>query len=120
VFGVITAPSLSVWKTGAYGYDAAYVVGIPNIKTTVALIENTGTPAATEAAAGGSLCGEVVDADEHPPPVDQSTYASAMSDFLHASKILHALRGYPAGGHARPYLNSGITELNAFLTAIGR
>jgi hypothetical protein len=29
------------------------------------------------------LCGEVLDAAEYPPPVDKSTFAAAMSDFLH-------------------------------------
>lgn len=120
VFGVINAPSLSVWETGAYGYDGAFVTTIPNIKASVADIENPSTSAAAEIVLSQSLCGEVLNAEEVPPPVDQSTYASAMSDFLKASLILRAAGGYPAGGRARTDLNSGMTELNAFLTAIGK
>jgi hypothetical protein len=86
----------------------------------VADIENPSTSAAAEVVLSESLCGEVLNAEEVPPPVDQSTYASAMSDFLHASEILRALKGYPAGGSAVPDLNSGMTQLNAFLTAVGK
>ena len=32
------------------------------------------------------LRGEVLDAAEYPPPVDKSTFAAAMSDFLHLSR----------------------------------
>src|SRR3954452_10285729 len=35
VTGAIYAPTLSVWKTGAYGYNNAYAVTVPNIKATV-------------------------------------------------------------------------------------
>jgi hypothetical protein len=120
VSGLVNAPSLSVWETGPYGYNSAYFTDIPNIQGTVASVENASTSAATEVASAGSLCAEVQAADEHPPPVDQSTYAAAMSDFLQASETLHAAEGYPAGGKARPYLEAGTKELNAFLDAIGK
>jgi hypothetical protein len=120
VQGVIHVPSLSAWETGPSGEDDAYVTDIPNFKTSVAGIENPNTSAASEAAGGGTLCGEVQSAEEEPPPVDESMYATAMADFLQASEVLHALAGYPAGGRARPFLDSGLTELNAFLKAIGK
>jgi hypothetical protein len=120
VSDVITASSLSVWETGAYPENSTYVDVIPNIKVTVALLEAANTSAATETVTGASLCGEVLSADEDPPPVDLAKFASAMSDFLQASVLLHAGGGYPAGGSARLSLNSGITKLNAFLAAIGK
>jgi hypothetical protein len=120
VFGVVNAPSLSVWETGPFGYNTAYFTDIPNIQGTVASVENASTSAATEEVSGAVICAEVQTADEHPPPVDQSTYAAAMSDFLQASETLHAAEGYPAGGKARPYLEAGTKELNAFLSAIGK
>jgi len=120
VHGVINAPTIATWESGSYGYDDAFVDTIPQIKGTVAELENANTAAATEAVMGSSLCAEVQAAEEEPPPVDQAMYASAMSDFLQASKILHSGGGYPAGGQAISYLNSGLAGLNAFLTAIGK
>jgi hypothetical protein len=120
VADVTTAPSLSVWETGS-GSDDAYVDTIPNLKGTVAAIENPGTPAAEEQQLGASLCGEVIDADQQPPPVDGSTWSAAMTEFAAASKILHTgADGYPAGGQAQSDLASGMTKLSAFLAAIGK
>jgi hypothetical protein len=121
VSGVINAPSLSAWESGAYGYDA-YTTVIPNIKGTTSAIENmdilsSGIPLAQ------ALCFEVQSGDADLPPVNQTTFADAMSDFLKASKVLHTLPGQTvstAVSATRPYLNSGIAKLNAFLSAIGK
>lgn len=121
VFGVFTAPNLSSWESGAYGYDA-YTTVIPNIKTTTAAIENLDTLSSGIPLADG-LCGEVQSADEDLPPVSQATYAAAMSDFLKASEVLRTLPGGSIStvvSATRPYLNSGMAELNTFLSAIGK
>ena|SRR6202034_4719840 len=121
VFGVFTAPNLSSWESGAYGYDA-YTTVIPNIKTTTAAIENLDTLSSGIPLADG-LCGEVQSADEDLPPVSQATYAAAMSDFLKASEVLRTLPGGTIStvvNSTRPYLNSGMAELNTFLSAIGK
>ena len=93
---------------------------IDAIKRTTAYIESTQQAQANPwAVYAVQLCGEVVSADAYPPPVDQSTWASAMSDFLQASQILHSAPEASAVSTARPYLNSGTTELKAFLAATG-
>jgi hypothetical protein len=107
-----TQPSLSTWENG--GDDT-----IDDIKRTVAYIESPQVQANPWAVYALQLCGEVLSADAYPPPVDQSTWASAMSDFLQAADILHSAPGAPAVSTARPYLNSGSTKLNAFLAAVG-
>jgi len=111
---VYTEPSLSVWENGS-GYNT-----IDAIKRTTAYIESAqqvqANPYAVYAA---QLCGEVLSADGNPSPQDESAWASAMSDFLQASQILHSASGASAVSAARPYLNSGTTELHAFLAAVG-
>ena len=108
-------PTLSAWETAGGGYNT-----IAGIKQTTGYIESTqqvqANPYPVYAA---QLCGEVLAADGNPPPVDQSTFASAMSDFLQASQIMHSTPGAPAVSTARSYIKSGTTELNAFLAATG-
>jgi hypothetical protein len=107
-------PGLSAWET-ASGYNT-----IDAIKRTTAYIESTQQVQANPwAVYAYQLCSEVLSADGYPPPVDQSTWASAMSDFLQASQILHSTPGASAVSTARPYLNSGTTELDKFLAAAG-
>jgi len=124
VIGVRTAPNLTVWETGSGGADDAYVNVIPELRTGAATILNPSTAAAAVAAYSGSLCSEVLEAREEPPPAALGYYNAALSEFLQASQILHT--GITAGNEpaalnaARPHLNTGITELNAFLTAIGK
>lgn len=121
VYGVINAPTLAAWESGAYGYDA-YTTVIPNVKGTTAAIENMGTLSSGVPLAE-ALCFEVRGGDADLPPVDQTTYADAMSDFLKASEVLRTLPGQTvstAVSTTRPYLNSGMAELNAFLSAIGK
>ena len=122
VTNVRTAPSLAVWKTGSGGADDVYVDVIPQFKTVTAAIGNPATPAAAVLAYSGSLCSEVVEADEEPPPVDLAQYNMAMSDFLQASQVLHTgAAAYTASvATARSEDNLGMSELNAFLTAIGK
>jgi hypothetical protein len=111
---IYAEPSLSAWEAGP-GDNT-----IDTIKRTTAYIESAqqvqANPYAVYAA---QLCGEVLYAEGYPPPVDQSTWAAAMSDFLQASQILHSTPGAPAVSTARPYLNSGTTELDKFLAAVG-
>jgi hypothetical protein len=124
VIGVRTASSLTVWETGSGGADDVYATVIPELKTGAAALLNPSTAAATVAAFAGSLCSEVLEAHEEPPPEALGDYNAALSDFLQASQVLHT--GIIAGNEpaalnaARPYLNTGVTELNAFLTAIGK
>jgi hypothetical protein len=124
VIGVRTASSLTVWETGSGGADDAYVDVLPELKTGAAVLLNPSTAAATVAAYSGSLCSEVLEAHEEPPPEALTDYNAALSDLLQATQVLHT--GITAGNEpaalnaARPYLNTGLTELNAFLTAIGK
>jgi hypothetical protein len=113
--GIVYAePSLSLWENGS-GYNT-----IDAIKRTTAYIESAQQVQANPYAGyAAQLCGEVLSADGNRPPQDQSAWASAMSDFLQASAILHSAPGVSAVSTARPYLNSGTTELNAFLAAVG-
>ena len=113
--GIVYAePSLSLWENGS-GYNT-----IDAIKRTTAYIESAQQVQANPYAVYAvQLCGEVLSADGNRPPEDPSAWASAMSDFLQASAILHSAPGASAVSTARPYLNSGTTELNAFLAAVG-
>jgi hypothetical protein len=113
--GIVYAEtSLSAWENGS-GYNT-----IDAIKRTTAYIESAQQVQANPYAVYAvQLCGEVLSADGNRPPEDQSAWASAMSDFLQASTILHSAPGASAVSTARPYLNSGTTELNAFLAAVG-
>jgi hypothetical protein len=111
---VYAYPSLSEWEAAIGDND------IDTIKRTTGYIESTQQVQANPWADYAlQLCAEVVAADRYPPPVDQSTWASAMSNFLQASQILHSAPEASAVSTARPYLNSGTTELNAFLAASG-
>src|SRR4051812_42485788 len=121
VTGAIYAPTLSVWKTGAYGYNNAYAVTVPNIKATVVAIEKPDTAAAAENAMALTLCEEVGSADQEPPPVDAATWSAAMADFYAASKIMRTNNGgYSAGGAAQPGLAAGLAKIHAVLTRIGK
>jgi hypothetical protein len=106
--------SLSVWENGS-GYNT-----IDAIKRTTAYIESAQQVQANPwAVYAAQLCGEVLSADGNPPPEDRSAWASAMSDFSQASQILHSAPAASTVSTARPYLNSGTTELDAFLAAAG-
>ena len=122
VTNVRTAPSLAVWKAGSGGADDVYVDVLPQFKTVTEAIGNPATPAASVLAYSGSLCSEVIEADEEPPPVDLAQYNMAMSYFLQASQVLHTgAAAYTASvATARTEDNLGMSELNAFLTAIGK
>jgi hypothetical protein len=108
-------PTLSAWKTSGGGYNIiyAFMQTTSYIEMPQQVVENPWGSYAVQ------LCGEVLDANAYPPPVDQSTFASAMSGFLRASQILHATPDASAVSAARPYLNSGTAELNAFRAATG-
>jgi hypothetical protein len=108
-------PTLSAWETsgGAYNMIYAFMQTTSYIEMPQQVVESPWGSYAVQ------LCGEVLDAYEYPPPVDKSTFAAAMSDFLQASQILHATPDASAVSAARPYLNSGTTELNAFRSATG-
>jgi hypothetical protein len=122
VINIRTAPSLAVWETGSDGADDVYVNVIPQFKAGAMAIDNPGTPAATVVADSGSLCSAVVEADEEPPPADLAQYNMAMAYFLKASQVLHTgASAYAASlATARVEVNSGLSELNTFLTAIGK
>jgi hypothetical protein len=122
VTNVRTAPSLAVWETGSGGADNAYVNVLPGFKVVAADIDNPSTPAATVVAESASLCSEVLEADEEPPPADLAQYNTAMSDFLEASQVLHTGTATFAASlaTARTEVNAGTSELNAFLAAIGK
>jgi hypothetical protein len=122
VVNVRTAPSLAVWETGSGGADNAYVNVLPGFKVVAADIDNPSTPAATVVAESASLCSEVLEADEEPPPADLAQYNTAMSDFLEASQVLHTGTSTFAASlaTARTEVNAGTSELNAFLAAIGK
>jgi hypothetical protein len=113
--GIVYAEtSLSAWENGS-GYNT-----IDAIKRTTAYIESAQQVQANPYAVYAvQLCGEVLSADGNRPPQDQSAWASAMSDFLQAATILHSAPGASTVSTARPYLNSGTTELDAFLAAVG-
>lgn len=122
VTNVRTAPSLAVWKTGSGGADDVYVNVLPQLKVGAMTIDNPATPAATVLVDSASLCSEVIEADEEPPPVDLAQYNMAMSYFLQASQVLHTgAAAYTASvATARVEVNRGVSELNAFLTVIGK
>lgn len=120
--GTITAvhiPTLAGWES-APGYSGYGTVS-GSMPGTLKLILTIGTPAATEVALAGSLCSEVLFADDQPPPVAGTLYAGAMTDFADASQIMRTgADGYPGGGQAKPDLTAGQARLAAFLTAIGK
>jgi hypothetical protein len=122
VVNVRTAPSLAVWETGSGGADDVYVNVLPGFKVVAMDIDNPRTPAATVVAESVSLCSEVMEADEEPPPADLAQYNMAMSHFLEASQVLHTGTSTFAASlaTARVEVNAGTSELNAFLTAIGK
>jgi hypothetical protein len=122
VINVRTAPSLTVWETGSGGADDVYVNVIPQLKAGVIAIDNPSLPAATVLADSGSICSEVLEAHEEPPPVDLAQYNKALAYFLQASEVLHTgASAYAASlATARVEMNSGMSELNTFLTAIGK
>jgi hypothetical protein len=122
VVNVRTAPSLAVWETGSGGADNAYVNVLPGFKVEATAIDSPSTPAATVVADSGSLCAEVMEADEEPPPADLAQYNMAMTYFLEASQVLHTGTSTFAASlaTARVEVNDGTSELNAFLTAIGK
>ena len=122
VTNVRTAPSLAVWETGSGGADDVYVNVLPQFKAGATAIDSPATPAATVLADSGSMCSEVMEADEEPPPVDLAQYNMAMSYFLEASQVLHTGAAAFASSlaTARVEVNQGTSELNAFLTAIGK
>jgi hypothetical protein len=122
VTNVRTAPSLAVWETGSDGADDVYVDVIPQFKTAAMAIDNPSMPAAAVLSDSGSLCSSVLQASEEPPPVDLAQYNMAMASFLKASQVLHTGASAFAASlaTARVEVNSGISELNAFLTVIGK
>jgi hypothetical protein len=122
VVNVRTAPSLAVWETGSGGADDVYVNVLPGFKVVAVDIDNPSTPAATVVAESVSLCSEVMEADEEPPPADLAQYNMAMSHFLEASQVLHTGTSTFAASlaTARVDVNAGTSELNAFLAAIGK
>jgi hypothetical protein len=122
VINVRTAPSLTVWETGSGGADDVYVNVIPQLKAGVIAIDNPSLPAATVLADSGSICSEVLEAHEEPPPVDLAQYNKALAYFLQASEVLHTGASAFAASlaTARVEMNSGMSELNTFLTAIGK
>ena len=122
VLNVRTAPSLAVWKTGSGGADDVYVNVLPQFKTVAAAIDSPATPAAAVLADSGSMCSEVIEADEEPPPADLAQYNMAMSNFLEASQVLHTGAAAFAASlaKARVEVNLGVSELNAFLAAVGK
>jgi hypothetical protein len=122
VINVRTAPSLTVWETGSGGADDVYVNVIPQLKAGVIAIDNPSLPAATVLADSGSICSEVLEAHEEPPPVDLAQYNKALAYFLQASEVLHTGTSAFAASlaTARVEMNSGMSELNTFLTAIGK
>jgi hypothetical protein len=122
VINVRTAASLALWETGSDGADDVYVNVIPDFKVEAAAIDNPGNPAATVLADSGSLCSAVVEAREEPPPADLAQYNMAMANFLEASEVLHTGASAWAASlsTARVEVNSGMSELTAFLTAIGK
>jgi hypothetical protein len=119
---VRTAPSLAVWETGSDGADDVYVNVIPQFKTEAMAIDNPSTPAAAVLAYSGSVCSSVLQAQEEPPPADLTQYNMAMASFLKASQVLHTGASAFAASlaTARVEVNSGISELNAFLMVIGK
>jgi len=122
VIDVRTAPSLTVWETGSGGADDAYVNVIPQLKAGVIAIDNPSLPAATVLADSSSICSEVLEAHEEPPPVDLAQYNKALTYFLEASQVLHTGTSAFAASlaTARVEINSGMSELDTFLTAIGK
>jgi hypothetical protein len=117
-----TAPSLTVWETGSGGADDVYVNVIPQLKGGVTAIDDPSLPAATVLADSASICSEVLEAHEEPPPVDLAQYNMALAYFLQASEVLHTGTSAFAASlaRARVEMNSGMSELNTFLTAIGK
>jgi len=117
VIDVKTAPSLAVWETGN-----VYVNVIPGFKAGAMAVDNPATPAAAVLADSGSICSSVLEAHEGPPPADLAQYNMALTSFLKASEVLHTgAATYAASlAKARVDVNSGLSELNAFLKAIGK
>ena len=124
VSNVVQFSSLAQWKADTnFASNLQDSLGY-NIQTTVRGIENLGTPNGAAASVfpfAQSLCGQVLEAYQAPPPADLGDYDTAMANFLKASQEMRSLPGGPAESAVaavRPYLNAGTTALNAFLAAI--
>jgi hypothetical protein len=118
VTNVSTASNLTVWKTGS-----TFTTAIPGIKVGFAAMENPNTPAATVVATSASLCEEVLGAREGPPPTDLAQFNMAMAYFAQGTQTVHdgAVQNTYAASllTGRQELSEGMTQLNAFLNAIG-